>query len=83
MESLLDSMTITLSRPFIIKGESRDTITIREPKLRDRIMFSNDKSGLEERTATMLARPQIWSVRIYMHCLRAITIKWRPRLTNW
>ena len=56
MESLLDSMTITLSRPFIIKGESRDTITIREPKLRDRIMFSNDKSGLEERTATMLAR---------------------------
>ncbi|TNA27338.1 phage tail assembly protein, partial [Klebsiella pneumoniae] len=44
MESLLDSMTITLSRPFIIKGESRDTITIREPKLRDRIMFSNDKS---------------------------------------
>ncbi len=57
MESLLDSMTITLSRPFIIKGESCDTITIREPKLRDRIMFSNDKSGLEERTATMLARP--------------------------
>ena len=56
MESLLDSMTITLSRPFIIKGESCDTITIREPKLRDRIMFSNDKSGLEERTATMLAR---------------------------
>ena len=56
MESLLDSMTITLSRPFIIKGESRDAITIREPKLRDRIMFSNDKSGLEERTATMLAR---------------------------
>ncbi|BBU83213.1 hypothetical protein EIMP300_46130 [Escherichia coli] len=59
MESLLDSMTITLSRPFIIKGESRDTITIREPKLRDRIMFSNDKSGLEERTATtkrLLAR---------------------------
>ncbi|MBA1686763.1 phage tail assembly protein, partial [Escherichia coli] len=55
MESLLDSMTITLSRPFIIKGESRDTITIREPKLRDRIMFSNDKSGLEERTATRLA----------------------------
>ncbi|WP_249530127.1 phage tail assembly protein, partial [Escherichia coli] len=40
-------MTITLSRPFIIKGESCDTITIREPKLRDRIMFSNDKSGLE------------------------------------
>lgn len=65
MESLLDSMTITLSRPFIIKGESCDTITIREPKLRDRIMFSNDKSGLEERTATMLARPQIWREDLY------------------
>lgn len=84
MESLLDSMTITLSRPFIIKGESCDTITIREPKLRDRIMFSNDKSGLEERTATMLARlANLERERIYMRSPRAITINWRPRLTNW
>ncbi len=83
MESLLDSMTITLSRPFIIKGESRDTITIREPKLRDALCSVTIKVVLKSGQRQCWRAWQIWSVRIYMHCLRAITIKWRPHLTNW
>ncbi|ECA8972920.1 phage tail assembly protein [Salmonella enterica subsp. enterica serovar Omuna] len=56
MESLLDSMTVTLSRPFEINGAKVETITVREPKLRDRILFSKDKGDVEEKTARMLAR---------------------------
>lgn len=56
MESLLDSMTVTLSRPFEINGTTVETITVREPKLRDRILFSKDKGDAEEKTARMLAR---------------------------
>ncbi|EES3796557.1 TPA: phage tail assembly protein [Escherichia coli] len=56
MESLLDSMTVTLSRPFEINGVTVETITVREPKLRDRILFSKDKGDAEEKTARMLAR---------------------------
>ncbi|MEX3086129.1 phage tail assembly protein [Escherichia coli] len=56
MESLLDSMTVTLSRPFEINGATVETITVREPKLRDRILFSKDKGDAEEKTARMLAR---------------------------
>ncbi|HFP5351387.1 TPA: phage tail assembly protein [Escherichia coli] len=56
MESLLDSMTVTLSRPFEINGVTVETITVREPKLRDRILFSKDKGDAEEKTARMPAR---------------------------
>ncbi|HGX2780432.1 TPA: phage tail assembly protein [Escherichia coli] len=56
MESLLDSMTVTLSRPFEINGVTVETITVREPKLRDRILFSKDKGDAEAKTARMLAR---------------------------
>ncbi|MCP9660864.1 phage tail assembly protein [Escherichia fergusonii] len=56
MDSLLESMTIILSRPLNVNGTDYDTITIREPKVRDRILFSKDRGDPEEKTARMLAR---------------------------
>ncbi|EIU1267187.1 phage tail assembly protein [Salmonella enterica subsp. enterica serovar Agbeni] len=56
MNSLLDEMVIPLSRPYTIDGVERDSITIREPKLRDRLLYSKDKGVSEERSARMIAR---------------------------
>ncbi|ECI6683351.1 phage tail assembly protein [Salmonella enterica] len=56
MESLLDSMTIPLSRPYIIDGTEHKELVMCEPKLRDRIMFSKDKGDEEERSARMISR---------------------------
>lgn len=56
MNSLLDEMIVPLSRPYTIDGVERNTITIREPKLRDRILYSKDKGDAEERSARMIAR---------------------------
>lgn len=56
MESLLDRMTITLSRPYVIDGTEHTELVMHEPKLRDRIMYSKDKGDAEERSARMIAR---------------------------
>ncbi|EBZ1060574.1 phage tail assembly protein [Salmonella enterica subsp. enterica serovar Isangi] len=56
MESLLDSMTIPLSRPYIIDGTEYKEMVMYEPKLRDKILFSKDKGDFEEKTARMMAR---------------------------
>ena len=56
MESLLDSMTIPLSRPYTIDGTEHKELVMCEPKLRDKILFSKDKGDLEEKTARMMAR---------------------------
>ncbi|MGU9777960.1 phage tail assembly protein [Salmonella enterica] len=57
MDSFLESMTITLSRPYSINGgEPRETLVMNEPKLVDKILFSKDKGSEEERTVRMMAR---------------------------
>lgn len=56
MNSLQDSMTVKLSRPYAIDGEERTELVMHEPKLRDRIMYSKDKGDAEERSARMISR---------------------------
>lgn len=56
METFLDSMIIPLSRPYTIDGVEYSELTMHEPKLRDKILFSKDKGDTEEKTARMMAR---------------------------
>ncbi|EEC0294465.1 phage tail assembly protein [Salmonella enterica subsp. enterica] len=56
METFLDSMIIPLSRPYTIDGVEYSELTMFEPKLRDKILFSKDKGDTEEKTARMMAR---------------------------
>lgn len=53
---LLDSIEIPLSRPYEINGVKHASLTMFEPKLRDKILFSKDKGEPEEKSARMLAR---------------------------
>lgn len=56
METFLDSMIIPLSRPYTIEGVEYSELTMHEPKLRDKILFSKDKGDIEEKSARMMAR---------------------------
>ncbi|WP_139775356.1 phage tail assembly protein, partial [Salmonella enterica] len=56
METFLDSMIIPLSRPYTIDGVEYSELTMYEPKLRDKILFSKDKGDIEEKSARMMAR---------------------------
>lgn len=54
--SLLETIEIPLSRPYEINGVKHEVLTMFEPKLRDKILYSKDKGTEDEKSARMIAR---------------------------
>lgn len=55
-DSLLETIEIPLSRPYEIDGVSHNKLTMFEPKLRDKVLYSKDQGTETERSARMIAR---------------------------
>ncbi|HCM9243473.1 TPA: phage tail assembly protein [Enterobacter bugandensis] len=55
-DSLFETIDIPLSRPYEIDGVVHDKLTMFEPKLRDKLLYSKDKGTDVEKTARMIAR---------------------------
>ena len=49
------STTITLSRPVDLNGETVTSLTLREPTVRDKIMFEKARGSLLEKELAMIA----------------------------
>lgn len=49
------STTITLSRPVDLNGETVTSLTLREPTVRDKLMFEKAKGSLLEKELAMIA----------------------------
>lgn len=47
--------TVTLSRPVDLNGETVTSLTLREPTVRDKIMFEKAKGSLLEKELAMIA----------------------------
>ncbi|YCI30875.1 phage tail assembly protein [Erwinia sp. PK3-005] len=50
-----NTITVTLSRPLDLNGETLTTLTVREPTVRDKIMFEKTKGDLMEKELAMIA----------------------------
>lgn len=50
-----NTITVILSRPLELNGETLTTLTVREPTVRDKIMFEKTKGDLMEKELAMIA----------------------------
>ncbi|WP_336286552.1 phage tail assembly protein [Cronobacter dublinensis] len=49
------TITVTLSRPVDLDGETVTSLTVREPTVRDKLMFEKAKGDLMEKELAMIA----------------------------